>query len=88
MERFSSWVVALVFVELAMLRSHEFGVAAPWTRAAHWVKSRLGRQQTLYIDVPEGELSVALSLRAKQRPSVLQPDASTPLIESNGSSNT
>lgn len=64
-----------MFAELAIIRSHEFGVPTPWARLAAWIRRMLGRPQHVRIGWASS-FEVANSLRAKQRPADAAPEAS------------
>lgn len=66
--------LGLVFIELAVIRSHELGVPTPWAQLGAWARRLLRRPQII-----EGgaavEATAALSGRAKVRPGDLPADA-------------
>ena len=66
--------LAMVFVELAVLRSHEFGVPTPWARVVRWMRRLVGRPQVIELGAALSAES-ALSARAKVRPGAVDPDA-------------
>jgi hypothetical protein len=59
--------LVLIFVELAIIRSHEFGVPPPWARTWDWVRRRLGLGKTVRL---RGGMAVAsgFEVRAKVGP--------------------
>lgn len=66
--------LGFVFAELAVIRSHEFGVPTPWARLKSWTRRLLGRPQI--IDVSGSmSLGIGMSARGKVRPGDLPPDA-------------
>jgi hypothetical protein len=66
--------LTMVFVELAVIRSHEFAVPTPWARLARWVRRRLGRPQVIELGAALSAES-ALSAREKVRPGPADADA-------------
>ncbi len=65
----------LVFVELAIIRSHEFGVPTPWTRAARRFRTQvLGEQPRLTTVISDH--TIGWPVRAKARLEPIAPDAS------------
>jgi hypothetical protein len=68
--------LAVVFIELGVIRSHEFGVPTPWRRLVVRVRRLLRRPQVVH-GVAGSELSLPWSVaRGKIRPADLGPDAS------------
>ena len=54
--------LGLVFVELAVIRSHEFGVATPWARAISWIRVKLGRPKVVQL---RAAISAEFALKAR-----------------------
>jgi hypothetical protein len=68
--------LGVVFVELAVIRSHEFGVPTPWARLRSWVRRRLLRRSHVVATSASSFATLTSSARAKVRPADLGPDAS------------
>lgn len=66
--------LGIVFVQLAIIRSDEFGVPTPWTRLRAWWRKVRRRPQTISINAADS-FEWADSARAKLRPGDLRPDA-------------
>jgi hypothetical protein len=66
--------LAFVFYELAVIRSHELGIAPPWAPLTARVRRLLKRPQIVQLDVAR-ETSRAGYVRAYQRPADAPDDA-------------
>jgi hypothetical protein len=60
----------LVFIELAVIRSHEFGTPPPWAELVGWLRRVLKRPRIVELGVAI-EVSSAMSVRGKVRPTPL-----------------
>jgi hypothetical protein len=59
--------LAFVFIELAVIRSQEFGVPTPWTRLRAWLRRLLRRPQVISVSAADSA-TLSGSVRAKARP--------------------
>jgi hypothetical protein len=66
--------LGLVFVELAVIRSYEFGIPSPWARIVGRIRRLLKRPQVVELKAAL-EASSAMAVRAKVRPGGAPPDA-------------
>lgn len=66
--------LGLVFVELAFIRSHEFGTPPPWAPLIRRIRRLLGRPQ--YVDA-KATMHIAMAMRARGevRPGDAPPEA-------------
>jgi hypothetical protein len=67
--------LALVIVEVLVIRSYEFGVPTPWARLVRWVRRLLKRPQLVNVGAALSG-SAAMSGRAVVRPGPVDPTAS------------
>jgi hypothetical protein len=67
--------LGLVFAELAVIRSHEFGIPPPWTRLVGVVRRLLKRPRVIEAQAASMLAGVTMEARATVRPGVLPPDA-------------
>lgn len=66
--------LGLVFVELAVIRSHEFDIQTPWTRIVRRIRRLLGRPQLVEAKASLDAVG-GMEVRAKIRPGDASPDA-------------
>jgi hypothetical protein len=67
--------LGFVFAELAVIRSHEFGVPTPWARLRAWMRRVLHRPRIVEVEASMSG-SFAMSARGKVRPGDVPADAS------------
>jgi hypothetical protein len=66
--------LGFVFVELAVIRSFEFGVPTPWAHLRAWIRNVLRRPQFVQVTGIDSRAAVGTP-RLKVRPSPLDADA-------------
>lgn len=68
--------LGLIFVELMVIRSDEFGVPAPWERARRWVRRLLRKSEAHTLSLESAlAISGAMRVRGYKRPGPVKPGA-------------
>jgi hypothetical protein len=67
--------LGFVFIELAVIRSHEFSVPTPWARLAGWVRRAMRRSKIVHLSALADSFSIASSVRMRVRPGPVDADA-------------
>jgi hypothetical protein len=67
--------ITVVFLELAIIRSHAFGVPTPWARFAGWIRRVLRRRRVIELSSISLSAEVSTGAHLTVRPGLVASDA-------------